>query len=364
MLQIRSSSVATAAAVFTAALLASSVALPERGDSAEARSPATSDRSSSKEGRWVGFVVATYHRFYRFPGEATEANDGRVSITVRGDGKQTASATRSVRNHYPHPECPGLYEANGVYSGPPDQSVNVTLFDGTYRVSYPNQWVPVTIHRESGCTRDPPTTTSQLALDYYVVIDGRTRRKATRVNGGFTQNMASCAPEIYCEETAAASWDLHWVPADEGGGGDGGGPGGADGTGSGGGSGGGGHGGGGNPGDGCEGRVKAGTPLDDQLIGTNRAELLLALEGADLVTAAGGNDCAWGGAGDDVLVGGPGNDLVVGDQGVDELNASRGNDELRARDGEIDTVACGPGKDRAIVDRSDAVSGCETVRAS
>ena len=66
-----------------------------------------------------------------------------------------------------------------------------------------------------------------------------------------------------------------------------------------------------------------------------------------------GNDVLYGGRGDDRLDGGPGRDRLFG---------GPGNDMLRARDGARDVVDCGPGRDTAVIDRFDRVSGCETVR--
>jgi Ca2+-binding RTX toxin-like protein len=57
-----------------------------------------------------------------------------------------------------------------------------------------------------------------------------------------------------------------------------------------------------------------------------------------------------------------GNDLLDGGRGADRLDGGSGNDTLAARDGTRDTVACGPGRDKATVDSLDRVSGCETVR--
>ena len=36
-----------------------------------------------------------------------------------------------------------------------------------------------------------------------------------------------------------------------------------------------------------------------------------------------------------------------------------GNDIVVARDRNVDLIACGPGSDRAVVDRRDIVAGCE-----
>ena len=83
--------------------------------------------------------------------------------------------------------------------------------------------------------------------------------------------------------------------------------------------------------------------------------------GADVVYGRGGNDSLSGGRGNDVLLGGPGADLLDGGAGLDRLYGGSGNDILKARDGQRDVVDCGPGRDRAYIDRRDRVSGCETI---
>lgn len=77
-----------------------------------------------------------------------------------------------------------------------------------------------------------------------------------------------------------------------------------------------------------------GSARNDRLVGTNRAETISGL---------GGNDRIDGKGGKDVLLGGAGNDTIV------------------ATDGAVDTVDCGPGTDRATVDRADKVKRCERV---
>jgi hypothetical protein len=74
---------------------------------------------------------------------------------------------------------------------------------------------------------------------------------------------------------------------------------------------------------------------------------------ADRLTGTPFGDQITGGRGRDVLVGGPARDCLSG---------GRGNDLLVARDGRGDTVNCGPGDDRARVDRLDVTRRCEHVR--
>jgi hemolysin type calcium-binding protein len=84
-------------------------------------------------------------------------------------------------------------------------------------------------------------------------------------------------------------------------------------------------------------------------------DTLRGTAGADTLVGRAGNDRLFGLAGNDVLTGGPGRDL---------LDGGNGNDTVRARDGAVDRVVCGPGRDVAIVDRVESVGGCETVLRS
>jgi len=74
-----------------------------------------------------------------------------------------------------------------------------------------------------------------------------------------------------------------------------------------------------------------------------------------------GNDRLIAGAGESTLVGGPGNDRLVGGAGKDDLDGESGNDVLLARDGYVDRVNGGSGKDRESVDHDDRVSDIEAL---
>lgn len=102
-------------------------------------------------------------------------------------------------------------------------------------------------------------------------------------------------------------------------------------------------------------RTFSGTAKADRITGTAANDVLYGLGGADVLLGLNGNDVLSGGRGDDRLDGGPGRDRLFG---------GPGNDTLRARDGTRDVVDCGPGRDTAVVDRVDRVSGCELVRRS
>ncbi|MDA0184977.1 hypothetical protein OJ997_32030 [Solirubrobacter phytolaccae] len=104
---------------------------------------------------------------------------------------------------------------------------------------------------------------------------------------------------------------------------------------------------------------------------------LLGNGGNDKLTTGDYQDTLDGGAGNDVINGGFGNDVLTGGPGQDTIFADAtsascgwysytckipfGNDVVNARDGEADTIDCGVGEDRAIVDAIDIVSGCEAV---
>jgi Ca2+-binding RTX toxin-like protein len=80
------------------------------------------------------------------------------------------------------------------------------------------------------------------------------------------------------------------------------------------------------------------------------------------VVGGSGNDQIDGSAGANTLDGGDGNDTLTGLGGADTLTGGVGNDVIQARDGVADTVSCGTGDDRAVVDPADQVSpDCETV---
>jgi RTX calcium-binding nonapeptide repeat (4 copies) len=134
--------------------------------------------------------------------------------------------------------------------------------------------------------------------------------------------------------------------------------------------------------------TRHGTSRNDTVRGTQRADRLSGLKGNDRVLGRGGNDRLYGntgndrldgGAGDDGVDGGPGDDVLVGGPGEDEFNTGpetfapdrrdgdrfggEGNDRIEARDGELDTINCGPGEDVAIVDaEEEGVFDCEEVQ--
>jgi Ca2+-binding RTX toxin-like protein len=118
------------------------------------------------------------------------------------------------------------------------------------------------------------------------------------------------------------------------------------------------------------------------LIGDDRNNSLIALisDSRVKIDGRGGRDQIEGGRSSDTLRGGPGNDDIVGNWGNDRIVGGPGRDTIRGdnseigafgndlidvRDGEVDQVDCGVGRDTVIADRRDIVStNCEVVRRS
>lgn len=69
-----------------------------------------------------------------------------------------------------------------------------------------------------------------------------------------------------------------------------------------------------------------------------------------------------GGEGNDTLLGSPFRDALVGGPGADTMEAGAGRDSIDSHDDEADDVVdCGEGRDEVRADKSDPVSGCESV---
>jgi RTX calcium-binding nonapeptide repeat (4 copies) len=91
-----------------------------------------------------------------------------------------------------------------------------------------------------------------------------------------------------------------------------------------------------------------GTDGDDEIIGSNRSDMIFGLRGDDLIAGGKGNDWLFGGRGNDALLGGDGNDrldggrgrdLLLGGAGRDELDGGAGNDKFLLRKGMgVDTI--------------------------
>jgi Ca2+-binding RTX toxin-like protein len=105
-----------------------------------------------------------------------------------------------------------------------------------------------------------------------------------------------------------------------------------------------------------------GVALADTIDGTSGPDDLVGTDKDDVIHASGGKDYISGLAGPDVLYAGAGNDTVVGRGGNDRIYGNTGSDMLFGEEGN-DTIKCGQGDaDRAYVDRIDRVKdNCENV---
>jgi len=63
-----------------------------------------------------------------------------------------------------------------------------------------------------------------------------------------------------------------------------------------------------------------------------------------------------------VLSGSAGLDVLIGGPGRDQVKAGLKGDKIKVRDGERDSVNCGPGNDLVIADRMDKLKGCERIK--
>lgn len=146
-----------------------------------------------------------------------------------------------------------------------------------------------------------------------------------------------------------------------------------------------------------------GDERNERLTGTGASDHIFGEGGDDVIRGLGGRDVLEGGADNDRILGGRGNDRLYGascdvgeigrfcdNPGVDVLLGRAGDDLLLANTcvrtfcaaqrfislrsvyrggagddsitGTEDTVRCGRGRDRVVLDRSDRAGGCETVR--
>jgi Ca2+-binding RTX toxin-like protein len=107
-----------------------------------------------------------------------------------------------------------------------------------------------------------------------------------------------------------------------------------------------------------------GTSAADDLVGTDKDDVIHASGGADYVSGLAGPDVLYAGAGNDTVVGREGNDRIYGNSGSDMLFGNQSNDTINsAGDQTRDVVKCGLGKnDTAYVDKEDRVKdNCENV---
>jgi hypothetical protein len=100
----------------------------------------------------------------------------------------------------------------------------------------------------------------------------------------------------------------------------------------------------------------------DTINGDEGDDIVSGQNGDDRVRGDDGNDRVRGGSGDDILRGGNGNDAITGGSGKDQVFGGAGNDQIIVRDGKVDNVNCGPGRDRVKADRKDRIrANCEKV---
>jgi len=96
-----------------------------------------------------------------------------------------------------------------------------------------------------------------------------------------------------------------------------------------------------------------GRPWNDLICGGDQRDYVEANDGDDVVFGGGGRDFIGGSLGRDRITPGPGRDVVFGGQHDDTIDA---------RDGEVDTIECGFGRDVVRADPSDRIaSDCEEV---
>jgi Ca2+-binding RTX toxin-like protein len=84
---------------------------------------------------------------------------------------------------------------------------------------------------------------------------------------------------------------------------------------------------------------------NDEITGTDKANVIKAQDGDDLINGLGGNDSLSGDKGDDTVHGGAGNDALYGSDGDDYIEADVGKDRLYGGNG-LDILYGGAGNDQ------------------
>jgi Ca2+-binding RTX toxin-like protein len=111
-----------------------------------------------------------------------------------------------------------------------------------------------------------------------------------------------------------------------------------------------------------------GTNGADKLDGTGAGDVIVGFAASDRLRGRLGHDCLIGGtgrdrlegeAGNDRLTGGSGGDVLIDELGLNAFEAGPGADYVNSRNGNRETVRCGPGFDRVRADRRDRLRGCE-----
>lgn len=108
----------------------------------------------------------------------------------------------------------------------------------------------------------------------------------------------------------------------------------------------------------------AGGPGSEGAEGGTGLDRLYGGAGNDSLVAGAqrGRQILRGGAGDDDLIGGRGADGIHAGPGLDSVQGGGGQDRVHLRDGSIDRLACGPGRERPLIDAVDWVSRSCRVR--
>jgi len=113
-----------------------------------------------------------------------------------------------------------------------------------------------------------------------------------------------------------------------------------------------------------------GSAGNDFIAGGHGADRELGGKGRDVIRGGTEADTLFGGpdsdqlhgdSGNDDLNGGSGDDAIFGGPGRDEIGGGGGDDRIDVRGGGTDLVACGSGRDTVLIDRDDAIRGCDTV---
>ncbi len=111
---------------------------------------------------------------------------------------------------------------------------------------------------------------------------------------------------------------------------------------------------------------------NDEMYGDYAEDLMFGESQADTMYGEYGPDTVRGGEGNDTIYGGPAADSLFGNAGIDTVDGDVGADFVNVVDGQHDSVSCGLGNDRAIIDEVDQgeasfedfvrLSSCEDLR--
>lgn len=108
--------------------------------------------------------------------------------------------------------------------------------------------------------------------------------------------------------------------------------------------------------------IRRGRSGAERLLGTVREDVILGRAGDDRINGGSGRDLLNGGLGADRISGGSGDDVVIGGSGSDHLYGDDGRDTIWARDGILDRIECGRGRDDLYADFRDVwTEDCEAV---